>query len=133
MALFSLCCPRPSRYNLLASSPQSSTPSHPIPCPSKVCLQNPSQKFFPYFFCNEPIPGRISSSCTISRTISPSSFYIEILFDRAHSIHKPTCPFQKDVILVDEKSFSPNAMRVADEIAALNMIEVAGRYDMFVA
>ena len=30
------------------------------------------------------------------------------------------------MILVDEKSFSPNAMRVADDIAQLNMVEVAG-------
>jgi hypothetical protein len=30
------------------------------------------------------------------------------------------------MILVDEKSFSPNAMKVADDIAQLNMVEVAG-------
>lgn len=31
----------------------------------------------------------------------------------------------EDMILVDEKSFSPNAMKVADDIAQLNMVEVA--------
>jgi hypothetical protein len=94
-------------------------PPHPITSPSKVCLQKPSQAFYAYFFCNEPNPGRISTSCTISTTSFCDMNYF--------STDKSTCPFQQDMILVDEKSFSPNAMRVADEIVKLNMIEVAGR------